>query len=82
MGNRWLKNSFVYLLVIIALVAIAFAFLPGLNNTEEKPISDVFVQARAGKVEKIVVEGDRVNYTTTDSGTFHARKEPGSSIME
>ena len=83
MGSRWMRNSFIYLLLIVALVAIVFTFFSGnLGGSNELSINEVITMASRGQVESIEVKGDSLTVTTFSGETFESRKESGSSIVE
>ena len=83
MSYRWMRNSFIYLLLIVALVAIVFTFFSGsLGGSEELSINEVITMASRGQVESIEVKGDSLTVTTFSGESFESRKESGSSIVE
>lgn len=52
--NRWLKNSFVYLIILVAALALFFNYFNGTQGaTESRDIFTVLADAKAGRVEKI-----------------------------
>ena len=83
MGSRWMRNSFIYLLLIVALVAIVFTFFSGsLGGSNELSINEVITMASRGQVQGIEVKGDSLTVTTFSGETFESRKEAGSSVVE
>ena len=83
MSYRWMRNSFIYLLLIVALVAIVFTFFSGsLGGSDELSINEVITMASRGQVERIEVKGDSLTVTTFSGETFESRKESDSSIVE
>ena len=62
MGNsKWMRNSFIYLLIIVAVIAIFFGMMRGgLGGTEEIFISDVIAQVKEGQIQKIEVRGENL----------------------
>ncbi|MDO8490616.1 MAG: ATP-dependent zinc metalloprotease FtsH, partial [Dehalococcoidia bacterium] len=82
MSSRWIKNSFIYLLVIIALAALFFTlFSPG-QPDKEVPLSQVVEMAKDGEVKQIDIEGDNLTVSTITGDVLKSRKEPGSSLVE
>jgi len=77
MSSRWLKNSFVYLLILIAVAALFFSFSSQSEKAQETDISEVASRAQEGHVKTIVVSGDnlRVFYRGRETPVL-ARKEP------
>ncbi len=82
MGQRNMKNSFVYLLVIMAVVAIFFSFLQSGYGPEERSISEVVEMASSERLSTVVVDGDDLTVTTRSGEVFTSRKEEGSSFLE
>ncbi|MEE8339719.1 MAG: ATP-dependent metallopeptidase FtsH/Yme1/Tma family protein, partial [Xanthomonadales bacterium] len=80
MGSRWLRNGFIYLLILVAVVAIVFSFLGRSDGVEDKDLSEVIAAAKAGDVDKIKVNGASLTVTMTDGTEFKSRKEEGESI--
>ena len=83
MGLRRLRNSFIYLLITVALVAIVFNIFSGaVGSDQEVGLNDVVAMTVRGGVELIEVEGDALTVITTSGETLTSRKESGSSIVE
>lgn len=85
MNNRWMRNSLVYLVIIVAVITIFFMFVDQpLSNSQEIGINEVVELAKnssgSSKLE-IEVKGDSL--TITDGlNTFTSVKEAGSSVAE
>ncbi len=82
MDPRWLRNSFIYLLILVAIVAIFFTVFPPAQGGRESDISTVLDMARSGSVDRIEVQGDMVSAVTKDGEKIRSRKEPGASMLE
>ena len=83
MNSRWMRNSFIYLLVIVAIIAIFFTlFSEPLGGSREIPINQVISLAARNDIQTIEVRGEKLTIVTTDGETFTSRKEDGSSIVE
>ena len=82
MNSRWMRNSFVYLLIVVAVIAIFFTLFSDVSGSQEIPINMVADMARSGEIEAIEVRGDKLTVITTRQETFTSRKEPGSSVVE
>ena len=82
MSNRWMKNSFVYLLIIVAIIAIFFTFFPGRGSGTEVSISEVVSMAQSGRLQTIVVDGNSLSIRARDGQEFSSRKEDGASVLE
>ena len=56
-----MRNSFIYLLIIVAVIAIFFTLFPsGFGGTEERDFSEIVTWARDGQVQKIEVQGEKL----------------------
>ncbi len=84
MGSRWMRNSFVYLLILVAVIAIVVAFFrPSAGSSQKMDISQVITDARSGQVEKIEVNGDNLKVKLKDGGKpYTSRKENSESVRE
>ncbi len=83
MNSRWMRNSFIYLLVIVAIIAIFFTlFSEPLGGTKEIPINQVIALAAHNDIQTIEVRGEKLTIATTNGETYTSRKEDGSSIVE
>jgi cell division protease FtsH len=83
MGSRWMRNSFVYLMILVAVIAIVVVFFrPSSDDAEPVDISQVIAQAKAGEVQKITVKGDTLEVLLVGDVEVKSRKEPNSSITQ
>ena len=82
MDPRWLRNSFIYLLILVAIVAIFFTVFPPTQSGREIDISAVLDMTKAGNVERLEVQNDLVTAITKDGEKLRSRKESGSSMLE
>jgi cell division protease FtsH len=82
MYGRWLRNSFIYLLILVAIVAIVFTLLPsGGASEEEKSPQDLITAVKTGQVDKIDVDGDTVRYKLDGTDpTYKFEKEKGETV--
>ena len=83
MSGRWMRNSFIYLLIVVAVMAIFFTlFSEPLGGSREVPVSQVISMAARGQLALIEVNGERLEVTTTSGETLTSRKEEDSSVVE
>ncbi|MEO8287193.1 MAG: ATP-dependent zinc metalloprotease FtsH [Chloroflexota bacterium] len=54
--NKWLRNSFVWIIIMAAMLLLFFVFMQRAPTTPEIAISDVVKDVQAGKVAKIVAQ--------------------------
>ncbi len=85
MDTRWLRNSFVYLVIMVAVLAIFFTLVNPSPQETKIPITELMtiVQRDAGnnRVDTIVVDGNTLIADTSD-GKKTAIKPERSDIME
>ena len=85
MDSRWLRNSFVYLVIMVAVLAIFFTLVNPSPREDKIPITELMtiVQRDAGnnRVDTIVVDGNTLIADTSD-GKKTAIKPERSDIME
>ena len=83
MGFRRIRNSFIYLLIVVALISVAInLFGPSIGDSNEIGINDVISMTASGDIRTIEVRGDNLTLTTTSGETLKSRKESGSSVVE
>ncbi len=82
MGSRWLRNGFIYLLILVAVVAIVYSFFGRSEGLEERGISEVFTDAKTGQLDEIIVKGDTLTIRKSGEDLYKAKKEEGASIFE
>jgi cell division protease FtsH len=84
MYGRWLRNSFIYLLILVAIVAIVFAVLSTGGGGSTKQSVDEFVQsAKDGEVEKVEVSGQNVTYKLQGGDEEYSTKlEEGDTVRQ
>ena len=86
--NRWLKNSFVYLIILVAALALFFNYFSSSQTVaEEKGIYTVLADAKAGLIKQIDVQAGSsdilATYKDSTSSVPHivrSRIESGDSI--
>ena len=78
-SNRWLRNSFVYLMIIIGVIVIFYTLMP-FNSSDEQPVSKVITMAKNNQLEKIDVNGDKLTVYPVSGESFESKLEKGDSI--
>ena len=82
MNSRWMRNSFIYLLIVVAVIAIFFTLFSDVTGSVEIPISEVISMAEQGVVETIEVRGDKLTVITNRGESFGSRLEEELSVLE
>jgi len=84
-SRRWMRNSLIYLLIVVAVITVFFLFFDNgpLKDAREIPISEVVELAENPGNERILIEVQEDDLTIrVGATTYVSRKEPGSSIVE
>ena len=84
--NRWLKNSFVYLIILVAALALFFQYFgQSTTQSDEIGIAQVISDARAGKIKEIEAQAgdEQIIITPLDNSNtkYRSRMESRDSIM-
>ena len=82
MGSRWLRNGFIYLLILVAVVAIVYSFFGRGEGLKEISISEAITMAKDGSIDEIVVKGDNLTLKSNGEDLFKSKKEEGASLVE
>ena len=78
-----MRNSFIYLLILVAVVLVVVMVFRPSSGSRDIAISEVITLAKAGEVTKVEVSGDDLLvFTSGDTDPVRSRKESGSSIQE
>ena len=80
-GNRWVGNTFIYLLIAVAVIAVFFMLFSPRDDGDHVDLATILAMAENGQVTSITVEGDRL-IARQNGQQFIASKDPGTSIFE
>src|SRR5688572_13651902 len=83
-SNKWLRNSFAYLVILAAIAALFFTAFPQTGDKEVVPISfsGLPKDGREGSVSRITVTDERLNVEYFDKRRAVSRKEPTGTIAQ
>ncbi len=83
-SNKWLRNSFAYLVILAAIAALFFTVLPQTGDKEVVQIafSGLAKDVRVGSVSRITVTEDRLGVEYSDKRRAVSRKEPNGTISQ
>jgi cell division protease FtsH len=85
MSNRWMRNSLVYLVIIVAVITIFFMFVDqpqtGVKEIGINEVVELAKNSSGSSSLEIEVKGDSL-LITDGVNTFKSQKEEGSSIAE
>ena len=82
MNTKWLRNGFIYLLIVVAVIAIFYTLFPSVGGSDEKSISEVIAMAKQRQIDTIEIRGDKLTAYTTRGEAYTSRKEGGASLLE
>ncbi|MCL5263651.1 MAG: ATP-dependent zinc metalloprotease FtsH [Chloroflexi bacterium] len=85
MDTKWVRNSFIYLLILVAAIALFISFVNQGSSKEpgSMKIGEVIQEVKKGNIKKIDVEGDTLTIERYDTATKStSRKEPNSNIYQ
>ena len=77
-----MRNSFIYLLIAVAVIAIFFTMFSDVGESRDIRLDEVAAMVGHGDIETIEVRGDNLTILTTRGETFTARLEGGTGIVE
>jgi cell division protease FtsH len=83
MYGRWLRNSFIYLLILIAIVVIVYTVLQSSGDSPQKVELSQFIEnAKAGEVSEVDVDGQTLNFKLEggDDTTYQTKMEKGDTV--
>lgn len=63
MSSNWLRNGFIYLLILVAVIAIFTTVWPSSHAVKSISFDEFVAMAKAGQVQKITLQGDSVKIT-------------------
>ena len=85
MNSRFMRNGFIYLLIVVAVIAIFFTLfsdVPGGGSNKDLYITEVVAMAKRGDIDTIEVSGDRLTIIDTQQKTYTSRIEQNASIVD
>jgi cell division protease FtsH len=82
MYGRWLRNSFIYLLILVAIVAIVFTvFASSSSGTVDESLDKFISHVKAGEITKVDVNSDTLTYKLKGEDTsYTAKMESGDTV--
>jgi cell division protease FtsH len=82
MYGRWLRNSFIYLLILVAIIAIVFTVFASSGGDKSEATIEQFVEwVRSGEVTEVEVDGNTLNFKLEGEDiTYTAKMEDGDTV--
>ncbi len=82
MNTQWTKNSFVYLLIIISVLAIFFTFFQAPSSRSNIPVSQVIQMAKDKEIRSIKVDLEILEVEDIGGRVYKSRKEDNTPVIE
>ena len=83
MRQGWAKNALVYLLILVAVVALFYNLITPQNSSETVDVSKVASQINVGNVDKIEVDGNELTvYYNNSTEPVRSLKESNVGLPE
>ena len=77
-----MRNSFIILLIIVAIIAIFFTMMGNLGSTEERPFTEVISLAEEGRIQKIEISGENLTVVTLNGEKFKSRVGENTDVYK
>ena len=83
MNGRWVRNSFIYLLILVAIIAIVYSFIPnGESSTQDVPLSTLIKDVKSnGNEIELKVNGEKISWELFDQ-KFKTELEKGDTVRQ
>ena len=65
MKPSWKRSSLIYILILVAAIALFSVFMPGPEEPTEIPLSEAIAMSQGNQIEKVLVDGETLYITTT-----------------
>ncbi len=75
------KNFFIVAMAAFFIFSLILNYSQGFEQAEQKPLSQVMLDVKDGKVDKLLVEENKVSVIYKDASKFMAQKETQESIF-
>ncbi|MBI5650599.1 MAG: ATP-dependent zinc metalloprotease FtsH, partial [Chloroflexi bacterium] len=80
--NQWFRNGFIYLLILVAIVALGFGIFQQPRQPNPVPISKIAQDIELGNVRKVSANGSTLNVTYRDGTTVVTNKSSREVSIE
>ncbi len=82
MDSRWLRNSFTYLLILVAIAAIFYTLFARSSGNQELNLSTVIDMAKKDQLTSIEVKGDTLLVVSKAGEKYSSHKETSASMLD
>ncbi|HBY93633.1 MAG TPA: cell division protein FtsH, partial [Chloroflexi bacterium] len=82
MNSKWMRNGFVYFLILVAAAAFIYNAFGSRETAPTKTINQVAADVEAGNVSEITVRGDVLEVKLNSGSVVESRKGPELGTLE
>src|SRR4029450_7876373 len=84
MDTKWLRNSLVYLIILVAVIALFITVSSGTSEKEgtQVPMNEVAAGVREGTIPNITGTEDKLTFEKVDGKRYSARKEHNATVSQ
>ncbi|MCC7105421.1 MAG: AAA family ATPase, partial [Chloroflexi bacterium] len=82
MDRKWLRNSFVYLIILVAIIALVFTVIQPPTNEGQITLSNLVSSIKRGEVTRIEVNDDTLSVEFQGGRKATTRKERNEGIVQ
>jgi cell division protease FtsH len=72
MKASWMRNSLIYIIILIAAVVLLFQLFPSPGKATEISLDEAIAMSQNGEIAKITIQGDELLITATDETELKA----------
>ena len=85
-NNRWVRNSLIYLLIIIGVIVVFYTLIPSFGSSEELTLDEVVNRARGGQLSSVIVDGEKLTVIPrtaegSDAEKYSSRTGPNTDLL-
>lgn len=82
MNSSWLRNGFIYLLVLVAIIAIFTTVWPASHKLTSISFDELIAKAKAGQVQKITQQGETLKIWTGEKDASYKATFIGEDLRK
>ncbi len=82
MKSSWKRNSFIYIIILLAVVVFVTMFMNNPADPTEVPLSEVIAMSQRGEIKEIEIEDPLLTITLTSDEVIQSYKEVGVTLSE
>jgi len=72
MKASWMRNSLIYIIILVAAVVLIFQFIPSPGKPTEISLDEAIAMSQDGEISELTMEGDELLITATDGAELKA----------